>query len=491
MTVPNTAASTAARRGANEVPGCHGGLENLDEEHAYWLDDIDGEVPRDLTGTFYRNGPGRQRIGQSQYGHWFDGDGMLCAFSFLDGRVHFRNRYVRTPKYVEETAAQRVLYRGFGTQVPGGFWKNFLKMPANPANTSTVWHGGHLLALNEGGKPWKLDPADLSTIGEYTYDGGLQRADVFSAHGKVHAASGDYINFGAGIGGFGLSGPKPCLTIYRIRPDGRLAERKQVPIATFPFCHDFALTDRYALFFIGSIVFGNMVPVIFGTRSISDQITFDPSIPMKVLVVDLKTLELVKTFETSPGAMIHFGNSWEEGDEIVIDGMFTDNFEANQTLIDVFNPSGKFGGGSYMRYRLSRATGALSAEKVTATESEFPTFNLAWAGQRNEVTYTACSVKNGADSFFNAIQRITQGGDAQVLELPKGLYGSEPLFAPRAGATEEGDGYVLEVVYDAWSHRSELQIYRAATMAHEATLKLRHHIPHQFHGHFTPSVFMR
>jgi all-trans-8'-apo-beta-carotenal 15,15'-oxygenase len=126
---------------------------------------VDGEVPTELSGTFFRNGPGRQRIGGRPYGHWLDGDGMLCAFTFLDGRVHFRNRYARTPKYVEETAAQAVLYRGFGTQIPGGWRRNILKMLANPANTDTIYHGGHLLALNEGGKPWELRPDTLDAGG--------------------------------------------------------------------------------------------------------------------------------------------------------------------------------------------------------------------------------------------------------------------------------------------------------------------------------------
>ena len=128
-----------ARPGANEPPTCHGGLENLDAEYDYFIDDIEGRVPADLTGTFVRNGPGRQRIGGRAYGHWFDGDGMLCAFTFANGRVHFRNRYVRTPKYVEETAAQKILYRGFGTQIPGGWTKNVLRMPANPARPPAWW----------------------------------------------------------------------------------------------------------------------------------------------------------------------------------------------------------------------------------------------------------------------------------------------------------------------------------------------------------------
>ena len=134
---------SAQVEGTNEIPSCHGGLENLDSEHDYILDDLDGEIPGDLKGTFFRNGPGRQRIGETPYGHWFDGDGMLCSFSFCDGAARFKNRYVRTPKYIEETAAQKILYRGFGTQIPGGLTKNFLKMPANPANTSTIYHGGH------------------------------------------------------------------------------------------------------------------------------------------------------------------------------------------------------------------------------------------------------------------------------------------------------------------------------------------------------------
>ncbi len=476
--------------GANEIPSCHGGLENLDEEHNYWIDEIEGTVPTDLEGTFFRNGPGRQRIGGKPYGHWFDGDGMLCAFTFQNGRVHFKNRYVRTPKYVEETAAQAIRYRGFGTQIPGGFTKNFLKMPANPANTSIIYHGGHLLALNEGGRPWKLAPDTLETIGEFNYDGKLSSGNVFSAHGKVHPRTGDYINFGAGMAGFGWKGPKPCLNVYRINPAGQLFAKNQLPLTTFPFCHDFALTDRYALFFIGSIVFGGMGSVMLGTSTISDQVKFDAAIPMQVVVCDLETLSEVKRFETDPGAIIHFGNAFEDGDEIVVDGMFASDFEANDTLSDVFNPDGRFNGGTYKRYRLNMQSGALSAQQVCEHESEFPTFNTVKTGERHEVCYTACSIDNGANSFFNAIQRVTYDGDSTLVTLPPGYYGSEPMFAPAKDATKEDDGYVLEVVYNGFDHISELQVYRADDLTDQVCkLKLKHHVPHQFHGYFTPKLF--
>jgi len=479
------------RPGVNEAPSCHRGLENLDDEHSYWIERVDGHVPTDLVGTFFRNGPGRQRIGDQQYGHWFDGDGMLCAFSFVDGRVHFRNRYVRTPKYVAETEAQAILYRGFGTQIPGGLRANFLKMPANPANTSVIYHGGKLLALNEGGHPWAVDPGTLETIGEFDYDGMLSRANVFSAHGKVHRRTGDYINFGAGLAGFGWRGPQACINIYRIDPQGRMVDKGQIPLTTFPFCHDFALTDRYALFFINSIVFGGMLNVILGRNSISDQVVFDRGQPMRILVVDLGTLTTVKTFETDPGAIIHFGNAFEQGDEIVVDGMYADDFEANRTLTDVFNPSGRFGGGTFNRYRLNLANGDLHSEQVSEHESEFPSYNIARSGQPYQACYTACSIDNGANSFFNAIQKVCFDGGSTLVTLPPGYYGSEPMFAPSTEARKEDDGYLLEVVYNAFEHKSELQIYRSEDVTDQVCcLHLGHHVPHQFHGHFSDRVFL-
>ena len=475
-------ASVAA---ANEPPSCHGGLENLDDEHDYWIEEVEGTVPPALAGTFYRNGPGRQRIGTQQYGHWFDGDGMLCAFRFDQGRVRFRNRYVRTPKYEHETQAGEIRYRGFGTQIPGGLRKNLFKAPANPANTHSVCHGGRLLALYEGGRPWALDPQDLSTQAEWDFDGALKVGEVMSAHGRTHPFSGDYISFGAGMEGWGLKGPRPCLNLYRINQAGALYRRGSVSLETMPFCHDFAVTEHYAVFFLGSIVFGNPVPILLGARTFSDLVRYDSSVPMQVLVVDLQDFSITRRFETTPGTIIHFGNAYEDGDEVIVDGMFAEDFEANETLKDVFNPDGRFNGGQYHRYRLNLKTGHLSQESVTATESEFPTYNPRYTGRRNKVTYTAASIANGANSFFNALQRVTRDGAAQLLTLPPGTYGSEPVFAATPDSRNEADGYLLSVVYNAFTHRSELHILRAEDLEDRvAVLRLPHHIPHQFHGQY-------
>ncbi|MBD3558389.1 carotenoid oxygenase family protein, partial [Planktothrix sp. FACHB-1355] len=98
------------------------GYESLKQEFDYWIDDVEGEIPQELQGTLFRNGPGLfDRNGQRVH-HPFDGDGMICSIAFQNGRAYFRNRYVRTQGFVEEEKAGKFLYRGvFGTQKPGGW----------------------------------------------------------------------------------------------------------------------------------------------------------------------------------------------------------------------------------------------------------------------------------------------------------------------------------------------------------------------------------
>jgi carotenoid cleavage dioxygenase-like enzyme len=62
---------------------------------------ISGELPKELRGTLYRNGPNPQFAPRGPY-HWFAGDGMIHAFHIGDGRASYMNRWVRTPKWQVE-----------------------------------------------------------------------------------------------------------------------------------------------------------------------------------------------------------------------------------------------------------------------------------------------------------------------------------------------------------------------------------------------------
>jgi retron-type reverse transcriptase len=105
------------------------GYESLRTEQSYWIDEIEGEIPLALEGTLFRNGPGQLDINGEKYGHPFDGDGMVCAISFKDGKAHFTNQFVKTREFLAEKKAGRVLYRGvFGTQKKGGWLSNIFDL---------------------------------------------------------------------------------------------------------------------------------------------------------------------------------------------------------------------------------------------------------------------------------------------------------------------------------------------------------------------------
>ena len=63
-------------------------------------------------------------------------------------------------------------------------------------------------------------------------------------------------------------------------------------------------------------------------------------------------------------------------------------------------------------------------------------------------------------------------------------YGGEPVFVPRPGASDEDDGWVLTMVYDARRDRSALEVLdaRAIDAGPVATCHFDHAIPFGFHG---------
>ena len=130
-------------------------------------DDFDLEVDRARSrpawpATFYRNGPNPQFEPRDAY-HWFSGDGMIHAFFVEDGKVRYRNRYVRTPKWELEHAAGQALFGTFGNPMTTD--PSVMGKDSGVANTNIVWHAGQLLALEEGHRPFELDPATLESRG--------------------------------------------------------------------------------------------------------------------------------------------------------------------------------------------------------------------------------------------------------------------------------------------------------------------------------------
>jgi all-trans-8'-apo-beta-carotenal 15,15'-oxygenase len=473
---------------ARIMPGCHiAGFEAIDGEHDYTVSagEIQGEIPAEVRGTLFRNGPGRLKIGPYKYGHWFDGDGMLNAITLQDGELHYRNRYVRTPKYVKETAAQKILYRGVGTQRPGGFLNNMFRFPGNAANTSVVYHGGKLLTLWEGGAPWEVDPTTLETVGAWNFDGQLKTGMPFSAHGKIHPRTGYYYNFGM----MGM------LNFYKIDPNGKMEKRIRHKVGNYAMCHDFAMTDKYAIFFLVPAVFKTPIKFLLGMHSIADAMAFDDSMPTKIVVISLDDLSIVREFETDPFFCFHFGNAWEEGDVLCADVSRVDKMASMDAMRDVFEDSEMEMDPSacYYRFELNLATGEVNGHKhKDALGGDFPMWDMRHTGMKTRYSYLASFVENGTPYNFNALQKVDhETGQVQVHDFGPGRFTSEALFIPRERESDEDDGWLIAVVFNANTGKSEISLIDARDMRTEVAMApLRHHIPFGFHGFWERRVFI-
>lgn len=62
-----------------------GGARSLKQEFDYLIDDVEGEIPPELNGTLFRNGPGLLDANGQRLHHPWDGDGMICAITFEEG----------------------------------------------------------------------------------------------------------------------------------------------------------------------------------------------------------------------------------------------------------------------------------------------------------------------------------------------------------------------------------------------------------------------
>ena len=199
---------------------------------------VTGELPRELNGTLYRNGPNPQF--NSPGAHWFVGDGMLHAFHLENGRASYRNRWVRTPKWQAEHDAGRALFGGFGRKLPDAPPSTI--EDGGVANTNIIFHGGRLLALEEGHLPTEIEPGTLNRLGYCDYNGAIK--GPFTAHPKIDPVTGEMAFFG-----YNAAGPlTPALSFGTVSAAGVVTrfDRFEAPYASM--VHDFIVTENHLLF---------------------------------------------------------------------------------------------------------------------------------------------------------------------------------------------------------------------------------------------------
>ncbi len=463
------------------------GYQSQPHEFDYWIDDIDGEIPPELHGTFFRNGPGLLDVNGQKLHHPFDGDGMVCAIAFDQGRAYFRNRFVRTEGYLAEQKAGKILYRGvFGTQKPGGWLANLFDLKIkNIANTHVIYWGGKLLALWEAAQPHRLDPHTLETIGVDDLDGLLAPGSAFAAHPRMEP--GRLVNFAV------KTGLSSTITIYEFDEKNQVIENHSHAIPGFAFMHDMAITENYCIFFQNPVVL-NPLPFVLGLRSAGQCIKFRANEPTRVILIPRRGSDRsIQILETEPCFVFHHANAWEDGDRVYVDSVCYDSFpdvepEADFRAVDfdAIPP------GQLWRFELNLSSQQVQHQVLETRCCEFPTLHPDHVGRAYRYLYIGTAHGPAGNAPLQAVLKIDFAtGDRQFWSAaPRGFAG-EPVFVSRPGSTAEDDGWLLMLVYDAAYHRSDVVILDARNLNQGpiARLHLKHHVPYGLHGSFTPEFF--
>lgn len=217
---------------------------NTPQGQEYRVDDleVEGTIPAEVEGTFFRAIPDPAFAPfMEDSAASLSGDGMVSAIRFEGGRASIQNRYVETERHKAEVAAGKALfgkYRNPYTDTPEA-----KGLDRTVANTTPIWHAGKLLMSKEDGRPYRIDPFTLDTIGSHDFDGAL-KSETMTAHVRIDAHTGEMFAYGYEADGLASK----TIAYFIIGSDGEL--KKEVSFEA-PYCsmmHDFTISENYALF---------------------------------------------------------------------------------------------------------------------------------------------------------------------------------------------------------------------------------------------------
>jgi len=439
---------------------------------------LKGAIPKDLNGIYMRAGPNARYAPQGRY-HPFDGDGMVHAAHFENGRLTVRNRWVRTEGFQHEDAAGRATHWGIRETLLGREDKPL----KDTGNTDLVAHAGKVLALwYMSGEAWELDPITLETLGRSQAI--AQTGGKISAHAKVDEITEDLLFFDYGH-------DAPYMHYGVVGPDGRLKHHVPIPLPGARLPHDMAVTEHYSIL--------HDLPVMHDPEAMAlgrHKVVFRADMTSRFGVIPRygKTEEL-RWFDFSPCFLYHVVNAWEETDAhgrwITMVGCRympvtrpDGSIDAQRTAKDIAELVMH---ARLWRWRMNLDTGAAEEQCLDAGHNlEFPSYNSALTGRRTRYGYF---VDHSGDVILQwaGLRKCDLDTGATLSawrDDPTQSWYSEPWFAAADHPQSEDHGYVIAFQWNAAEQRQTLDIFDARDLGTGpvAQVLIPRHIPTGFHG---------
>jgi len=450
---------------------------------------VEGRIPTEVLGTFFRAIPDPAFPPYMEdSAAVLSGDGMVSAMCFAGGEVSFAIRYVQTERHKAEVAAGRALfgkYRNPFTDEP-----QVAGLDRTVANTTPVWHAGRLLMTKEDGRPYRVDPRTLATLGRYDFGGRLRSATV-TAHVRIDPASGELFFFGYEADGLASTKVAYCIADRR----GELQREQWFDAPYCAMMHDFCITEHYALFPVYPTTCDLARLEAGGDHWVHElgRDSWVGVLPRYGAVAELRWFRAPRGV-----SCYHMMNAFEDGGG----GIHLDQCLSNVNAFPFIQrasglnvaPGGT--GARLARWTINLEDGSDSVSETTiGPPGDLPMIPAAFQGRpythgwlltMNPDMHGPPVAGGPVGAMFNTLLRVDlTGKPPQALALPPGQCLSEPVHVPSAQPSHEG--WLLTIVDQqtgAADFRHALWILDAGNVAAGpvARVPIPHRLRPQVHG---------
>ncbi|XP_074520250.1 beta,beta-carotene 15,15'-dioxygenase [Halichoeres trimaculatus] len=503
---------------------------------------VTGSIPPWLQGTLLRNGPGLFSVGDSEYNHWFDGMALIHSFTFKDGEVSYRSKFLRSDTFKRNIKADRIVVSEFGTMCYPDPCKNiFSRAFTHLSNVIPDFTDNNLINIIRYGQDYyassevnymnQIDPETLDTVGRINYRNHIA-VNLATAH-PHYDAEGNTYNMGTAIMGFG----RPKYVIFKVPADAsdkerqKPALRKVQQVCSIPFrstlfpsyFHSFGLTENYVVFveqpFKLDIL--RLATAYFRGVNWGSCLKYDKDDTALIHVLSRKTGKAVSTrFYADAFVTFHHINAYEDEGHVVFDLItyrdsnlydmfYIENMrregssftEANK----VFSPPvcKRFVLPLHVQRDSPRGTNLVTLKDTTAQAQvqedgsvycqpdtlfeglELPGINYKFNARRYRYFYGS---RVEFSPHPNKIAKFDILTRTHLLWEQENCFPSEPVFVASPGAVEEDDGLILSSVISPDPKVSPFMlVLDARTMEEVARATIPASVHMDLHGHFIPA----
>jgi carotenoid cleavage dioxygenase len=445
------------------------------------LEIIQGAIPEGLEGTLYRNGADWQYPSSRTDDIFIDGEGMFHMFRFEDGQVSYRSRWVHTDRYKAQQKAKRQLFGRYRNRFTNDPEAGDVDM--GTANTTAMFHAGHLYALKESDLPYEMDPDTLETIGRTDMAGQIT-STCFTAHPKVDPITNELLAFAYQAKGDGTRDA----VFYLFDGDGKKTNEIWFEMPYAACVHDFAVTDEWIVF-----PFFPLITDMDAVKAGSTYFQWNPDQETVIALVprygDASGIRWFRGPATSAGHML---NAHRDGSKVHLDVCL---YEGN-CFAFFKTPEGETTPMvppflTRITLDLARNDGSFEKARLMGPSCEMPRTDDRVQGRPFRHGYMI--VYRSADGSSSTGHLNLETGELETWSPGPGDTVQECQFVPRTPDSAEGDGWLLVPVARVSKGRSDLVVLDAQNIAAGpvCTVKLPVRVRSTFHGTWVPAETLK